>query len=152
MERSDVATHTAPRANVAKPHVNGHPCGPIAFTDDYKVNGTNTRLALENLRSSPAGRGLSGSTKDLSPPQHFSRPRTARSARMAQGRRFGQRSAGAPNLQGLRRHGLHCGAMVASWRGQLFCSSAEDREEVCAPAQIVFVINNERIAACDKVF
>jgi hypothetical protein len=29
---------------------------------------------------------------------------------------------------------------------------AEDREEVCAPAQIVFVINNERIAACDTVF
>lgn len=60
MERSDVATHIAPRANVAKPHLNGHPCGPIAFTDDYKVNGSNTRLALENLRSSSAGSGSLG--------------------------------------------------------------------------------------------
>lgn len=60
MERSDVATHIAPRANVANPHLNGHPCGPSAFTDDYKVNGTNTRLALENRRSSSAGSGSLG--------------------------------------------------------------------------------------------
>jgi hypothetical protein len=60
VERSYVAPHIAPRANVAKPHLNGHPCGPIAFTDDYKVNGTTTRLALENLRSSSAGSGSLG--------------------------------------------------------------------------------------------